>query len=248
MANLLNKSKLFLKKNSSTILTCVGAAGVVATSVLAVKETPKAMLLLENAKEEKGEELTKLEVVKTAAPAYIPAIVTGAATIACIFGANVLNKRHQAALTSAYALLDSSYKEYKSKVIELYGDEADIRIREELVKDHYEETEVEDGKVLFYDEFSQRYFESTTENVLRAEYELNRMVAGGGAYLNDWYYLVGLEMTDYGDFMGWSSCELFEMQWEAWVNFAHNKVVMDDGLECTIISMLSEPMWDFENY
>lgn len=248
MGNLLQKSQIFVKRNSSTILTCVGALGVVATSVMAAKATPKAILLVEEAEDKKGEELTKFEKVCAATPAYIPSIVMGATTIACIFGANVLNKRHQAALTSAYALLDSSYKEYKSKVIELYGDEADIRVKEELVKDHYEETEVEDGKVLFYDEFSQRYFESTTEDVLRAEYELNRMVAGGGAYLNDWYHLVGLEMTDYGDFMGWSSCELFEMQWEAWVNFAHHKMVMDDGLECTIISMLSEPTWDFEEY
>ena len=74
-------------------------------------------------KEEKGEELTNFEIVKTAGPAYIPATVTGIATIACIFGANVLNKRRQAALMSAYALLDTSYKEYKGKLKELYGEE-----------------------------------------------------------------------------------------------------------------------------
>lgn len=248
MRNVLGVSKHFIKRNSSTILTCVGAVGVVATSVLAVKATPKAMLLLEQAKEEKEDKLTKLETVMVAGPVYIPAIITGVSTIACIFGANVLNKRQQAALTSAYALLDSSFKEYKNKVSELYGEDADIHVREELVKDHYEETDVEDGKVLFYDEFSQRYFESTTEAVLRAEYELNRMVSNGSAYLNDWYHLVGLEMTDYGDFMGWSTGLLWATQWESWVHFAHNKVIMDDGLECTIVSMLSEPMWDFQDY
>ena len=107
--------KEFLRRNSSTILTCIGAVGVVATAVMAVKATPKALELIENAKEEKGEELTKIEVVKVAGPTYIPAIVTGVATVACIFGSNVLNKRSQASLMSAYALLDNSYKEYKKK-------------------------------------------------------------------------------------------------------------------------------------
>ena len=90
----------FLTRNASTILTFIGAGGVIATSVIAVKATPGALKLLERAKEEKGEDLTTLEKVKVAGPAYIPAVVTGASTIACIFGANVLNKRNQASLMS----------------------------------------------------------------------------------------------------------------------------------------------------
>ena len=65
MNSLLNKSQVFLKRNSATILTCVGAAGVIATTVTAVKATPKAMRLIEEAKVEKGEDLTKLETIPT---------------------------------------------------------------------------------------------------------------------------------------------------------------------------------------
>ena len=108
--------KEFLRRNSSTILTCVGAVGVVATSVMAVKATPKAMTLLENAKAEKGEDLTKLEKVKVAGPAYIPTVITGVGTLACIFGANIISKHQQATLMSAYALIDNSYREYREKV------------------------------------------------------------------------------------------------------------------------------------
>ena len=72
VGNLLASSKLFLKRNSSTILTIVGAAGVVATAVTAVWATPKALKLLEDAKRDKGEELTKIETVQVAAPAYVP--------------------------------------------------------------------------------------------------------------------------------------------------------------------------------
>ena len=132
MNDLFGKTKLFFKRNSSTILTCVGSIGVVTTAVLAVKATPKAIRLLESAEEEKGEELTTLETVKIAGPAYIPAAITGVSTIACIFGANILSKCQQASLMSAYALIENSYKEYKNKLKVLYGDDADKEITKEI--------------------------------------------------------------------------------------------------------------------
>ena len=249
--SLLQSSMLFLKRNASTILTYAGGIGVIATSVMAVKATPKAIALLENAKEEKGENLTKIEKVKIAGPAYIPTVLIGVSTIACIFGANVLSQRQQAALMSAYALLDNSYKDYKKKVKELYGEDSDVRIKEEISKDKYNEDPypIEDGKQLFYDEFSQRHFEATTEEVLRAEHEINRMLAVYyGVYLNEFYELLGLERTDYGDYLGWSTEELVETYSYNWIDFHHQKVIMEDGMECTIISMCTEPTFDFEDY
>ena len=250
MNKMLSHSKVFLKRNASTILTCVGGVGVVATAVMAVKATPKALTLLEDAKKEKGDELTKMEIVKVAGPAYIPSVVTGVATVACIFGANILNKRQQAALMSAYALLDNTYKEYQAKVKELYGEDADRTVKNELVKDKYEENNTSSGnEQLFYDEFSQRYFTSTTEKVLKAEYELNRLLANDyGVFLNEFYELLGIDTVDYGNYLGWSSYELVECTWACWVEFEHTKVIMEDGMECTIISMQFEPTYDFENY
>lgn len=247
---LINKSKMFVKRNASTILTCVGGAGVIATSVMAVKATPKAMALLEQSEKEKGEELTKLEKVKVAGPVYIPAIITGASTIACIFGANTLNKRQQAALTSAYALLNNSYNEYKNKVGELYGEDADAHVKQELAKDRYDEdTVVDDGKMLFYDDFSMRYFESTIEDVQRAEYQINRDLAMRDyATLNEFYDLLGLDPIDGGDKLGWSTGMNFEYYWSSWIDFTHEKVVMDDGLECSIIIIDNDPLVGWEEY
>jgi hypothetical protein len=250
MNNLLHKSQLFVKRNASTILTCVGGAGVIATTIMAVKATPKAVRLLENAKQEKGEDLNVWETIKVAGPCYIPTVVAGVSTLACIFGANALNKRQQAALMSAYALLDNSYKEYKNKVNELYGEDADLQVRSELVKDKYDEDlNEDDGKLLFYDEFSGRYFRSTMADVLEAEYEINHLLAmDSGVYLNEFYDLLGLDTVDYGDYLGWSSFELVETYWYCWVEFEHEKVTMDDGMECYIINMTKEPTFDFENY
>lgn len=252
MNSLLSKSQKFLKRNSSTILTCVGAVGVVATTITAVKATPKAVMLLETAKEEKGEELTKFETVKIAGPAYIPTVVLGVSTLACIFGANMLNRRAQASLMSAYALVDKGYKDYRKKVDELYGKEAGSQVRAGIAKDKYEEQpikKVEDGRRLYYDFYSDRYFEASPSSVKTAEYEFNRkLMMDDCVYLNEWYYLLGLEPLEHGLDFGWSTCANSSMYWQTWVDFNHEPVTMDDGLECIIISFNQEPYPDFEDY
>lgn len=260
MNNLLYHSQQFLKRNSATILTFVGGAGVVATAVLAVKATPKALRRIEEAKEEKGAELTKLEVVKVAAPSYVPTAAVGVSTLACIFGANVLNKRHQAALISAYALIDNSYKEYKKKLTELYGEEAHEKIVDAIAVEKSKDPDIhcsnltsscdlstEEGAsepVLFYDEYSGRYFEAPIERVITAEYHLNRnFVLRGGAILNEFYDFLGLEPTEYGSTVGWAVEDEFY-----WIDFNHRKTVLDDGLEVYIIETPYGPSPDYDSY
>ena len=243
MNNLLDTLKMFAKKNGPTILTCIGSVGVVVTSVMAVKATPKAIVLLEDARSEKGDDLTKFEKVMVAGPAYIPTIIVGASTVACVFGASILNQRQQAALMSAYALLDSTYKEYQSKVVDLYSEEADSRVKKEIAKDKYlGDDKLVDNDALFYDEFSGRYFESTNAKVLKAEYETNKKISDhGGACLNDFYCALGLEPTKYGDRLGWSVNDLS-------LDFRHEKFILDDGLEGCIITFVQEPILGFEDY
>lgn len=244
-------SKLFLKRNSATILTCVGAAGVVATAVLTAKSTPKALARVEEAKEEKGDDLTKLEIVKAAAPAYIRPAIIGAATITCVFGANVLNKRQQAAIMSAYALLDRSYKDYRAKVEDLYGEDANERVREELAKDTYEEDKPSSpatDKVLFYDTFGDRYFESTIEAVQRAEYRVNREIhMRGWVTLDEFYEYLDIDTIDGNEVLGWSEGGNLARYWQGWIDFNHHKVVHDDGLECTILTFFQDPYPCYED-
>ena len=153
------------------ILTCLAGIGVIATAVIAAKATPKACELLEEAEDIKGEELTVVEKVKTAAPAYIPTAITCAATIGCIFGAAILSKKGQANIAGAYALLDRSYKEYKKKVEEMYGEDADDQVQEAIANDAYEELEEdipwEEGKLLFFDFNAMEFFNSRMEDVLQ---------------------------------------------------------------------------------
>ena len=118
------KAKPRIKKHSSAILSGVAVVGVAATAISAAKATPKAILLIEEAEKEKGEKLSATEKFVTAAPVYFPTALIGVSTVACIFGAHVLNKKQQAALTSAYALLSASYNGYRGKVEEVFGEDA----------------------------------------------------------------------------------------------------------------------------
>lgn len=78
-----------LYRSSPTILTVVASIGVVTTTITAVRATPKAIKMLKEAESEKGENLTKLEIIRAAGPTYIPSVLLGVSTIACIFGASL---------------------------------------------------------------------------------------------------------------------------------------------------------------
>ena len=156
-----------LSHYSSIALTCLSAIGVIGTAVLAVKETPKAVKLVETATDEKGEQLTTAETVKAAAPAYIPAALAGVGTIACIFGANALNVKQQASLVSAYALVDNLYKEYRKKTREIAGEDTETQIRESMVRESIDENYIsnDESTCLFYDMNTGSYFESPIDLV-----------------------------------------------------------------------------------
>ena len=256
------KSNLFLKKNSATILTIAATSGVIITSVLSAKAAIKASRVLAHKEEEKGEKLTFEETISAVWTIYIPPVVAGMSTIACVFGANILNKRQQASLASAYALIDNSYKEYKAKLKELYGEEAHNNIVDAiaaekcndvhifagsssqqlpsavsgLASSDIQEIESDSEPRLFYDEYSGRYFETTIEKVLLAEYHLNRnYILRGFAKLNEFYNFLGLETTDYGETVGWDVCsEIY------WIDFNHRKTLIgddNDSFECYVIEM-----------
>lgn len=222
---------------------------------MTAKATIKAVDIIEEVKKEKGDELTTLDRIKATAPVYISPVLVGIGTIACFWGANIISKRNQASLMSAYALLDNSYKEYKRKVKELYGEETHNNIVDSIAKEKCKDVHISSECLcsncsleteentsepcLFYDEYSGRYFETTIEKVLMAEYHLNRnFILRGCSDLNELYEFLGLELTDYGSTVGWS---VFNGDDINWIDFNHRKIVLDDGLECYILEMPFAP-------
>lgn len=241
-----------LYRSSPTILTVVASVGVIVTTITAVRATPKAVKLLKEAELEKGENLTKVEIIRVAGPSYIPSALLGISTIVCIFGANALNQKKQASLMSAYVMLNESYKQYRKSAKIVYGEDADDKIHVEMAKDAMVATydwgyqvynmdmDSESERLLFYDLSSKKYFRTTMAVVLNAQYHVNRNLAiRGDCSLNEYLSFLGVEGIDGGDDLGWDISYMVEEMDCYWLDFDNYKSTLEDGLECIIIDTMT---------
>lgn len=265
----MNKILTIIKKNSPTILSILACAGVVSTTVLAIKAVPKAQdrqLIALSKKEQKydtryydnepvtfnmKEPLTKKEAILASIPAYIPTAISAAATMACILGANVLNKKAQASLMSAYMLTNQHFNEYRRAAKEVYGEDADRKIKERIAIDDYNDNhaviigtgilndgpltngpaaEDNEDKFLFYEPYTKRYFWSTVRRVQEAEMYLNQMIqVRGGCSIGQFLDFLGLTVSDDSLYStGWlSDYILYESSESSWLD-VHNVYTDDD--------------------
>lgn len=250
------KSGKRLKRASPMALTVLSAVGVISTTVLAVKAAPKAAILLEKKEREKRGKLSKLETVCTVVPVYIPTVLTCTTTIVCIFGINALNKRQQASIASAYALLNQSYKKYRDAAKVVYGEDANDKIVAEIAKKVYVSGQtfvvdtnlydpskgVPEEEILFYDSFGERYFTSTLAAVINAEYHVNRNLAlRGYVYLKELYDFLGLTHTDGDDIIGWNMDDSLANFDSVWIDFENRAADIGDGTECLIMDSIMKP-------
>lgn len=240
-----------MDRNGTTVLSFVAAIGVVGTTVSAIHATKKYEQILHEKQADTCDELDTADKVKIAIPTYAPTVLLGVTTIGCIFGANYLNKQKQAALTSAYMALDSSFKQYKEAAKRVYGEDADDKIMEEYIRgdESLEKISLYGEDRLFFEPISRTYFESTLAEVEQAEYLLNRELAlTDYVRINDFLRYLGQDETDIGDVMGWSTFNTHEKYGYAWVDFKHELVEMEDGLECYCIRYPQEPSLEFMDY
>lgn len=242
----------YIDDNKVTILTYMGVAGVVGTAVLAVKSKPKADKLLKEKKEYKrlhyNEELTRFESFLAVVPAYLPAILMGIGTSACILGSHHISKEREAALISAYSYLNTSYNEYKDKVKELFGEEKEQQVRDAIAKDHQNVGKEED-MLLLYDEFGKRYFNISQAKYNDALYQINRMYNFTGEMkLNDFYEFFDLDPIPGGDILGWSALKDFECTGISWIDVKLRPMEMVDNCECFVMEYNVEPSDDIASW
>ena len=218
LAGIARNVRTSLAKHSPEILIGLGITGMVTTTVLAVKATPKALQLMEARKKElEVEKLTPIETVKTTWKCYVPTVISGATSIACIVGSNSVNARRNAALATAYKLSESAFSEYRNAVVETIGEKKERAVHDNLAKKHIAENPINrteiivtgKGKTLFLDPLSNRYFYSTIQKIDDAinalNYEINTAAfVTDGVTLNDFYEEIGIPGTMVGDNLGWN--------------------------------------------
>ena len=250
-SKLLKNAQLWTTKHSPEILVGLGITGMITTTVLAVKATPKALMLIEEKKkEEQVESLTAFETVKTTWKCYIPAAISGVVSASCIIGANSVNSRRNAALAAAYKLSETAFTEYREKVVETIGDKKEKDVRDKVAKSRVENNPVtksevivtERGNTLCYDYYSGRYFNSDIDKIKKAVNEINRrLISEDYISLTEFYSELGLSPTKVSDEIGWNLDDgLIEVYFSS--------QLADDGRPCIVVDYENPPRHGFSKF
>lgn len=243
-----------IKKRSPEILIVVGVVGTVASAVIACKATTKVNKIIDDAKDnidkvhaatencvtEAGEtystEDSKKDLViiyaqtgVKLAKLYAPAVILGTFSIASILASNNILRKRNVALGAAYAAIDKSFKDYRGRVIERFGEQVDTELKYGIKAKKFEEVEVdpETGKekkvkktvmvadpnlqsdyAVYFDNKSRNYETNQDYNYmfLRAQQQFanDKLQTRGHLFLNEVLDDLDLPRTSAGQIVGWT--------------------------------------------
>lgn len=248
-----SKAVMKLKKHSPEILVVAGIAGTVVSAVLACKATTKVAEILDETKgtldtihegmetgaingqeytNEDGKKDTVVVYAQTGmklAKLYGPAIILGTLSVTSILASNNILRKRNVALGAAYAAIDKSFKEYRGRVIERFGEQVDTELKYGIKAKKFEEIEVdpETGKekkvkktVMVADPNLQSdyavYFDSKSRNYetnpdynrmfLKAQqaFANDKLQTRGHLFLNEVLDDLDLPRTPAGQIVGWT--------------------------------------------
>lgn len=239
-----------IQKHSPEILLVTGIVGVVGSAVMACRATTKVNDILEDTKhqvdtinevaenpemaekyssEDRDKDLT-IVYTQTAVKfvkLYGPSIILGATSIACILaGHNIIKKRY-VGLSAAYATLDKGFKEYRSRVVDRFGEEVDYELRHNVKAQEIEEKVVdEEGNettvtktvnaadpngisdyARFFDDGCLGWEKDAEHNLYVVKAQQARandiLKSRGHLFLNEVYEMFGIPHTKAGQVVGW---------------------------------------------
>ena len=246
----LGKVCLTLKKHSPEILVAAGVVGTVTSTVMACKATTKVSTILDKAKEDintihevvenpemVNEEYTVEDSKKDLAivyaqtgvqlvKLYAPSVILGTASLACILTSHKILRKRNFALAAAYATIDKSFKDYRGRLVERFGEELDKELRYNIKAKEIEEiVQNEDGtesivkntvQVIdhnpsdysrFFCEGCKGWSKDAKANkdflTMQQAYANDKLRLRGYVFLNEVYEMIGLPKTPEGNVAGW---------------------------------------------
>jgi hypothetical protein len=247
-----NRVGFKLQKHSPEILVVAGIVGAVTSAVMACKATTKLSEITEESKahldaihtamenpesmpdgdysEDDGKKDLTIVYVQTAGKIiklYAPSIILGTLSIGAILTSNNMLRKRNMALATAYAAVDKSFKEYRSRVVERFGEELDRELKYNIRKEQVEETivdengeektvtkevEVVDSSAIsdfarFYDDGCLGWTKDPEMNLmfLRRQQDAanDRLKDKGYLFLNEVYEMLGIPRSKAGQSVGW---------------------------------------------
>ena len=253
MTRSFSKAGFMLKKHSPEILVVGGIVGGVTSAVMACKATTKLSGILEESKEQIDtihdfvedhgftEEYTEQDSKKDLALVYAqtgikvaklygPAVMVGALSIASILGSTKILKKRNVSLAAAYKTLDSTFKDYRNRVVERFGERIDKELRynikakeiemkavdengnEKVVKETVDVTDEYDlsqysDYAKFFDCGNPNWEKDSEYNLMflkqQQRYANDLLQSKGYLFLNDVYDMLGIPRTKAGQVVGW---------------------------------------------
>lgn len=252
--NAVSKAVMKLKKHSPEILIVAGVVGTVASAVIACKATTKVNRIIDDAKgdiddiheaiengvtkagetyaiEDSKKDLvivytqTGVKLVKL----YAPAVILGTFSIASILASNNILRKRNVALGAAYAAIDKSFKDYRGRVIERFGEQVDTELKYGIKAKKFEEVEVdpETGKekkvkktimvadpnlqsdyAVYFDNKSRNYETNQDYNYMflkaQQQFANDKLQTRGHLFLNEVLDDLDLPRTPAGQIVGWT--------------------------------------------
>ena len=244
------KVELKAIKHSPEILAGVGVVGVVGSLVMACKATTKLSDILEDSKEQldkikevaadpayeekysqddakKDTTITYVQTAMKVTKLYAPSVILCASSLGCLLASNNILKKRNAALSAAYMTVDKSFKEYRKRVADRFGEEVEKEIRYNIKAKEIAEVDengnevTETVKVMdgtddpnTYSDYARFFDESCAAWQNDAEYNLTFLKAQqqyandllksrGRLFLNEVYRMLGIDETKAGQVVGW---------------------------------------------
>lgn len=241
-----------IKKHSPEILLVTGITGVVTSAVMACKATTKVDAIIEESKksidmihegmeagnicdvkytEEDGKKDLAIVYIQTGvkfAKLYGPSVLLGLTSIGCILASNNIIHKRNVALSAAYTAIDTSFKGYRSRVIERFGESIDRELRYNIKTQEVKETVVDEetGKkktvkstvsvvdpntysdyARFFDEYCAGWTKDAEYNLMflrqQQNYANELLKSRGHLFLNEVYDMLGIDRTKAGNIVGW---------------------------------------------
>lgn len=253
--SLLKVVKTFGVKHQGEILTGFGIAGMIASTVWAVKATPKAEKAIKEAKIEKSGDdkhpvkLTPVETVKTTWKYYVPSVMLTASSVACIIGGQNVHIKRNAALAAAYKLSENTLADYKEAIVETIGEDKAKEVTEKVAKRQIERAPINDNNqvvvagdpdgVWFFEPYCNRYFKCQVDKIKKAINDLNyRMICGQeeSITLKELYIEIGIPGdTRYIPNVGWN---LYQ---EGVIDYDLVPIKMENDNPCLMLDYKNRP-------
>ncbi len=247
LGKLTAKSFSRLAKSKNEIAIIAGIVGFGAAMFIIGKETPKAMILLEEAK--KNSSTGKLPVKKTAgilAKSYAAPFGLAVSSLSLATGGLISNCKKIKTLEGLAESANEAYKKYKAKVIETVGDEKEKEVHKTLSKERFDNFDSYDYGIdpdtvyIFEDSFSGQRVKTTAHEINQCALLLNReMLTEMFIPMNDFYEAIGMNFTKSGEKFGFNIDDGF-------IAPKYSRHYMDErGRFIIIIDYENEPSVDY---